>query len=132
MLGIFSGYSEQVILQDSWVNLLFYNLQSITNLEANLRVEKINEKRKNKPSKNKKKENGGYQLNRNIGASILRNYWFDLWEKRGKDLEKILEEMQVYYLQRLEMVNPKKAERKRKMIRTNDRHQTEFNYKRGF
>lgn len=132
MLGIFSGYSEQVILQDSWCNLLFYNLQSITNLESNLRAEQISQKRKNTPSKKKKKENGGYQLNRNIGAGVLRSYCFDLWEKRGKDLEKALEEMQIYYLQNLEMVKPKNAERKRKMIRTNDRHQTEWNYKRGF
>lgn len=132
MLGIFSGYSEQVILQDIWCNLLFYNLQSITNLEATLHLEQINQKRKNKPSKRKKKENGGYQLNRHIGAGILRNYWLDLWSLVGKALEKVLEEMQLYYLQSLEMVKPKKAERKRKMIRTNDRHQTEMNYKRGF
>lgn len=132
MLGIFSGYSEQVILQDIWCNLLFYNMQSITNLEAKLRAEQMSQKRKNKPSKNKKKDNKGYQLNRNIGAGILRNYWFDLWEKEGKDLEKVLAEMQVYYLQSLEMVKPKKAERKQKMIRSNERHQTEWNYKRGF
>jgi hypothetical protein len=132
MLGIFSGYSEQVILQDIWCNLLFYNMQSITNLEAILQAEALSKKRKNKPSKNKKKENGGYQVNRNVGAGILRSYWFDLWEKTGEALEKVLAAMQIYYLQSLEMVKPKKAERKRKMIRTNDRHQTEFNYKRGF
>jgi hypothetical protein len=132
MLGIFSGYSEQMILQDIWCNLLFYNLQSITNLEATLRAEQISKKRKNNPSKRKKKENAGYQVNRNIGAGILRSYWFNLWEKQGKALEKVLEEMQIYFLQSLEMVKPKQAERKRKMIRTNDRHVTEMNYKRGF
>jgi Transposase DDE domain len=132
MLGTFSGYSEQVILQDIWCNLLFYNMQSITNLEATLHLEKTSKKRQKNPSKRKKKENGGYQLNRNIGAGILRSYWFDLWENRGNVLEKSLQEMQIYYLQSVEMVKPKKAKRKRKMIRTNDRHQTEWNYKRGF
>jgi hypothetical protein len=44
----------------------------------------------------------------------------------------LIEEMQIYFLQSLEMVKPKQAERKRKMIRTNDRHITEMNYKRGF
>jgi hypothetical protein len=132
MLGTFSGYSKQVILQDIWCNLLFYNLQSITNLEANLCAEQISQKRKKKPSKNKKKENKGYQVNRNIGAGILRKYCFDLWEKQGRELEKVLEEMQIYYLQSLEIVKPKQTERKRKMIRTNDRHITELNYKRGF
>ena len=132
MLGIFSGYSSHVILQDIWCNLLFYNMQSITNMEANLRAKKLSQKRETTPSKNKRKGNGGYQVNRNIGSGVLRNYWFGLWEKIGKALENLLEEMQVYYLQSLEMIKPKLAERKRKMIRTNDRHQTEFNYKRGF
>jgi hypothetical protein len=132
MLGIFSGYSEEVILQDIWCNLLFYNMQSITHLEAILRAKQISQKRKKNPAKRKKKDNGGYQLNRNIGAGVLRSYWFDLWEKRDTDLEKSLSEMQIYYLQSIEMIKPKKAERKRKMIRTNDRHQTEWNYKRGF
>lgn len=132
MLGIFSGYSEQAIYQDIWCNLLFYNLQSITHLEANLQAKQRSKKRQNQPSKRKKKDNGGYQINRNIGAGILRKYWFDCWEKQGKALEKVLEEMQLYYLQSLEMVQPKQAARKRKMIRTNDRHQTEWNYKRGF
>ncbi len=99
MLGIFSGYSEQAVLQDTWVNLLFYSMQSITNLQVNLRAKQTSQKRNSKPSKNKKKDNHGYQVNRNIGAGILRNYWFDLWEKRGKDLESVLEEMQVYYRQ---------------------------------
>lgn len=132
MLGIFSGYSKHVILQDIWINLLFYNMQSITNLEAKLRAKEISMQRKIQASKNKKKENGGYQLNRNIGAGTLRNYWFDLWEKESGELEKTLKQMQVYYLQSLEMINPKQAERKRKMTRTNDRHLTELNYKRGF
>jgi Transposase DDE domain len=55
MLGIFSGYPEQVILQDIWVNLLFYNIQTITNLDATLRAKQISQKRNNKPPKNKKK-----------------------------------------------------------------------------
>jgi len=132
MLGMFSGYSEQVILQDIWCTLLFYNMQSITNLEANLRAKQISQKQKKNPAKSKKKEQAGYQVNRNIGAGVLRSDWFDLWEKRDKALEKVLEEMQIYYLQSLEMIKPKQTERKRKMIQTNDRHQTEWNYKRGF
>jgi hypothetical protein len=132
MLGTFSGYSKIVVLQDIWVNLLFYDMKSITNLEANLRAEQISQKRKNKPSKNKKKGNSGYRLNGNIGGGILRKCYFDLWEKQGKELNKILEEMQIYYLQSLEIVKPKQAKQERKMIRTNDRHITEWNYKRAF
>jgi hypothetical protein len=132
MLGTFSGYSQQVILQDIWCNLLFYNMQSITNLQATLQAKQISERRKNKPSKNKKEDNGGYQVNRNIGVGVLRSYWFDLWGKQGHNLANVLAEMQIYYLQSLEIIKPQTAERQRKMIRTNDRHQTEWNYKRGF
>lgn len=132
MLGIFSGYTKSPILQDIWTNLLFYNMHSITHLEATLRAKQISEERKKKPSKRKKKENGGYQLNRNIGTGILRTYWFEIWEKQDTELERVLEEIQIYYLQSLERVKPKAAERQRKMIRTNDRHLTEWNYKRGF
>jgi len=48
----------------------------------------------------------------------------------AKKLRNILEEMDTYFLQSLEMINPHKQERKR--IRQNDRHHTELNYKRGF
>jgi len=62
--------------------------------------------------------------------NFLRNANKNIDQYRQK--KKVLEEMQIYYLQSLEMIKPKQAERRRKMIRTNDRHQTEWNYKRGF
>jgi hypothetical protein len=132
MLGTFSGYSELVIYQDIWANLLFYNMQSITNMEAVLQAERLSKARKAKASKRKQKENQGYQVNRNIGAGVLRKYWFAIWESNETVLENTLTEMQSYYFQSLEMVKPKKVERTRKMLRTNDRHHTELNYKRGF
>jgi hypothetical protein len=132
MLSTFSGYSPSVIYQDIWTNLLFYNLQSITHLEAVLQAAQLSKQRKAKANKRRKKENNGYQVNRNIGAGILRKYWFDLWECEEEALENVLAEMQIYYLQSLEIVKPKKADRNRKMLRTNDRHHTELNYKRGF
>lgn len=132
MLGTFSGYSQVAVKQDIWCNLIFYNLQTISSLEAEAKVKAIFEKRKNKPSKRKKKENQGYQLNRNIGTNTLRMYLADLLQCPESQLDKILTEMQIYYLQSLEMVKETKRERKRKMIRQNDRHHTEMNYKRGF
>ena len=132
ILGTFSGYSQQVILQDIWINLLFYNMQNITNLEANLQAENISNKRKLNPSKRKKKENGGYQLNHNIGTGVLRDNWFALWENKGKDLENTLQNMQIYYLQSIEMIQLNNKERHQKRIRNNDRHLTELNYKMSF
>ena len=132
MLGIFSGYSELVVKQDIWCNLIFYNMQTISSLEAHQQAEIISKKRENKPSKRKKKENKGYQLNRNIGANILREHLVELFQCSENQLDNLLKKMQVYYLQNLEMIKETHKERKRKMLRQNDRHHTEMNYKRGF
>jgi hypothetical protein len=132
MLGIFSGYSEIAVKQDIWCCLIFYNLQTITELSVAEKLEAVNNKRKNKPSKNKKKENKGYQLNRNIGANTLRMYLPDLLQCPENQIDKYLDEMGIYYLQSLEPIREKTQERKRKMMRQNDRHHTEMNYKRGF
>ena len=132
MLGTFSGYSEIAVRQDIWCNLLFYNLQTITMLEATEMAKDLSEKRENKPSKNKKKENKGYKVNRNIGAGILRSHLFDLFTCKEKEPDDLLEKMQLYYLQSLETVKDANKERKRKMHRQNDRHHTELNYERGF
>jgi hypothetical protein len=132
MLGTFSGYSELVIRQDIYCNLLFYNLHTISMLDSEEKLRKINERRKKKPSKNKKKENKGYQINRNVGTNTLRLHLWDLFTCKEKDLASILEKMQEIYIQSLEMIKDCDKERKRKMMRMNDRHHTEINYKRGF
>jgi hypothetical protein len=132
MLGTFSGCSEVAVKQDIWCNLIFYNLQAISSLAAMAKVAAIAGKRRGNPAKRKKKENRGYQLNRNIGTNTLRMYLPSLLRCPENQLKKLLDEMQVYYLQSLEMIKETKLERKRKMLRQNDRHQTEENYKRGF
>ena len=132
MLGTFSGYSELAIRQDIWCNLIFYNLQTITMLEAETEAKRISERVKNKISKRKKKENRGYQINRNVGTGILRSCLSGLLFCRDKDLSYILEKMKILYMQSLEIVKDTDKERKRKMHRLNDRHHTEINYKRGF
>jgi hypothetical protein len=132
MLGTFSGYSALVIRQDIYCNLLFYNLHTISMLDSEEKLRKINERRKKKPSKNKKKENKGYQINRNVGTNTLRMHLWDLFTCKEKDLVSIIEKMQEIYLQSLEIIKDCDKERKRKMMRMNDRHHTEINYKRGF
>lgn len=132
MLGTFSGYSQAAVKQDIWISLIFYNLQTISSLASEVKAKAISEKRKNKLSKRKKKANQGYQLNRNIGANTLRMYLPELLQCPENQLDKLLTEMEIYYLQSLEMVKETRRERKKKMIRQNDRHHTEMNYKRGF
>jgi hypothetical protein len=59
-------------------------------------------------------------------------YLSRLFTSPEEHLEATLREMDIYFLQRLEMMKPNKKERKKKKIRQNDRHHTELNYKRGF
>jgi len=132
MLGTFSGYSELAVKQDIYCNLLFYNLHTISILDTEDELRKINERRRRKPSKNKKKENKGYQVNRNIGTNTLRTHLWDLFTCREQDLASVLEEVRVRHLQSLELIKDSSRERKRKMLRLNDRHHTEIGYKRGF
>lgn len=132
MLGTFSGYSALAVQQDIYVNLLFYNLQSITQIEAENKLKALNARRKKHTCSRKKKENEGYQINRNIGANTLRMYLSRLFTSPEEHLEATLREMDIYFLQSLEMMKPNKKERKKKKIRQNDRHHTELNYKRGF
>jgi hypothetical protein len=132
MLGTFSGYSKHVIEQDIYTNLLFYNFQTIAQIEADKKARQKSTERKNKENKNRKTTNLGYLINRNIGAGIVRMYLASIFSCKERDLERILKEMDLYFLQSLEKIKPNCKERKRKMHRQNDRHHTEMNYKRSF
>jgi hypothetical protein len=126
MLGTFPGCSEVAVKQDIWCNLIFCNLQTISSLAAAAKAAAITEKRRANPAGRKKKENRGYQLNCNTGANTLRMYLPSLLQCPENQLEKLLDEMQVYFLQSLEMVKETKLGRKRKMLRQNDRYHTEM------
>jgi hypothetical protein len=132
MLGIFSGYSQQAVKQDIWCNLIFYNLQTITMMEAERQAKAISEERAKKPSKRRKRQNQGYKVNRNVGCNTLRSALPALLSCPRKQLDALLDALTRRYLTSLEMVKPNTRERRKKMIRNNDRHQTEMNYKRGF
>lgn len=132
MLGIFSGYSRQAVKQDIWCNLIFYNLQAVTMMEAGRQAEAISERRAKKPSKRSKRENQGYRVNRNVGCNTLRSALPALLSCPKRQLDPLLDSLTLRYLTSLEMVKPNTRERLKKMIRNNDRHHTEMNYKRGF
>ena len=103
-----------------------------TQVDLEENVKQIEEKRRAKPSKRKKRENQGYQINQNMAVATLRSYLFNLFTCCEKDLWKLLEEMKKYLLMSLEVKKTNNRERKRKRIRQNDRHHTEMNYKRAF
>ena len=131
MLGTFSGYSPTAIEQDIYCTILFYNLQTISSIECEKELKKINKKRKSKPSKNKKKPNKGYKINRNIGVHTLRNHLLELFTCKDSNLNKVVKRMQATFLRSLELDKNADRERNRSRIRNNDRHVTEWNYKQA-
>lgn len=121
MLGTFSGYSALAVKQDIWCVLIAYNLQSILQYECEDILKNINKKRKVE-----------YKINRNIGAGTLRNHIKDLYLRGIEICKKAIQHIQNLFIMSLEKVKPANKPRERKLLRCNDRHQTELNYKRGF
>ncbi len=132
MLGCFSGYSALSVKQDIYINLIFYNLQTILQIEADKQVKELSKKRQNQSCKNKKSQNEGYKVNRNVGINTVRMYMKDLFLLGESEFINILDKMTELFLQSLEIVKEKSKERVGKMLRQNERHHTEKNYKRGF
>ena len=132
MLCIFSGLSAHVVLQDIWSNLHFYNLHTITLLAAEKELQKINKKRKANPSKNKKKENKGYKMNRNTGLSALKSSFFTIFISKSVGLTTEINKLKQVYLDNLELVCDKNPPRGSNKLYTRERNSTEANYKRGF
>ena len=131
MLAIFSGYSDIAVTQDLWINLLFYNLETITLCATERELEKINQKRKNNPSKNKKKENKGYQVNRNIGVGTLRMEYRELFTCKDSQLDAHIKKIAQLYLMSLEAKYEKKVQPVVDKLKKRKRHYTESNYKRA-
>ena len=132
MLAIFSGYSATSVSQDIWSNLLFYNIQTITLIEAEKKLEAVNEKRANKPSKCKKKENKGYKINRNLAAGILKGVYKNSFIFKHKKLAKLLNNLTNLYGMNLELMCDKNPPRGGGKLKKQERHKTEYNYKRAF
>lgn len=121
MLGTFSGYSPTAVKQDTWCVLIMYNLQTILQYDCQKELEEINKRRK-----------ADYKINRNVGAGTLRNHLRSLFLGAKTKVQQAIKHIEKLFLASLEKVKPNKQERDRKRLRSNDRHQTELNYKRGF
>jgi hypothetical protein len=121
MLGTFSGYSQQVVLQDIYCVLAAFNLQTILQYESQEGLATINKRRKSV-----------YKINRNVGAGTIRMYLQRLFSSSASVVKTAIINLQKLLLKSLEKVKPTHKERHRKRLRCNDRHQTELNYKRGY
>lgn len=122
-LGLFSGYSYQKVMQDIWSVFIFYNFRSILLFQ----VEKDIKKQKN-PTENKCQD---IQVNRNVAISIIQSHFFELFQL--KTLHKALKWVFNLLAKNTQRVRKRiSTERKKKMMRSNDRHQTEKNYKPAF
>lgn len=131
MLCIFSGYSAHVVLQDIWSNLMFYNLQTINLLATQQALSKKNKERKKQPSKNKKKENKGYQINRNIALGTLKSCFTAIFTCKNTDLAAIIDKLKNIYLNNLELICDKNPPRGANKLGKRERNSTEQNYKRA-
>ncbi len=121
MLGTFSGYSKKAVIQDIYSVLAMYNLQTIIQYDCAEKLEEINERREKE-----------YKINRNVGAGTARDGLKKIFLEAFGNIGAYLKIIQKIILKSLEMVKETHKERQRKMLRCNDRHQTELNYKRGF
>ena len=121
MLGTFSGYSKKAVIQDIYSVLAMYNLQTIIQYDCAEKLEEINERREKE-----------YKINRNVGAGTARDGLKKIFLEAFGNIGTYLKIIQKIILKSLEMVKETHKERQRKMLRCNDRHQTELNYKRGF
>lgn len=123
MLGTFSAYRTHFIWQDIWSTFIYHNLTT-----AYIRVAQ-----KVRDLKTRSGNKYDYLINRNVAAGIL-NIFFPLLllpisKARGDPLVLTIKQMAKH----VEALRPgRKCPRNRKMMRINDRHQTEKNYKRAF
>jgi hypothetical protein len=120
-LGIFSGYSERVIYQDLWCNLIAENMINILIFSQEEALKKINKKRKK-----------AYKINKAVAAGTVLSEMKTLFLCDEKELQKRLENLFLLVLKSLEKVKSTNKERQRKRQRPNDRHTTEKNYKHNF
>lgn len=114
----FSSYTMPGVAQDIWSLFALYNLQSILQLGHHKQLQRIKERRRYT-----------YQLNRNVGMGLIKRSLHILlseerrWYARTKAL---LDEL----LRHLEPVRPRpNRERNRRILRGNDRHIYEHNYR---
>lgn len=116
---IFSGYSPLAVQQDIWSTAIAYNLQTVLLKETESRLAEINKRRRRR-----------YQVNRNVGLTTLKQKIVPLFTVPSKQVEVVGDWLTRRFLRSLERIydGPSK-QRERKMLRGNDRHQTEKNYK---
>lgn len=120
-LGIFSGYSAQVILQDIWCTLIAQNLENMLLFETEKSLIAINKKRKKV-----------YKINKAVGAGTIVSEIRNLFKCPISSLQNNLERIKQLLLMSLEKVKSESKKRERKRQRPNDRHTTEKNYKHNF
>ena len=122
MLGTFSAYRAHFVWQDIWATFIYHNILSAY----------VHLAQKIRDLKAKTGNLYEYHINRNVAAGILNYHLPKLVvvpKSRGDPTYIILDQMAHF----VEAFKPKRScPRKRKMMRINDRHQTEKNYKRAF
>ncbi|MEZ5044142.1 MAG: IS4 family transposase [Saprospiraceae bacterium] len=118
-VGSFSGYSQTAIWQDLYATVIATNLQSILCADCQKKLNQINSNRY-----------WNYQINRNISAGLIKDYFVKLLLKSESKIKRWLQELLTLMLQNLERIVPNQSRPRNFKIMDRKRHETEKNYRR--
>jgi len=117
--AVFSSYTLPGVQQEIWANFAMYNLQSIFLMAQQKSVDKISSKRK-----------FNYQINRNIGVGLIKRFFPFIFCDKIKDWYARVKALLKEQIKHLEPIRSRQDRpRKRRILRGNDRHIYESNYK---
>ncbi len=115
----FSSYTLPAVEQEIWALFAMYNLQSMLCFVAQREVEHIQKNRKYQ-----------YQINRNVTIGLIKRYLPSIFLDHVKSWYAKLRVLLKQMLQALEAIRPRPSRiRKRRIMRSTERHIYESNYK---
>lgn len=118
----FSAYTPNNCWQDIYSHFILYNLQTALHRPLKSGIKEINQHTQHT-----------YKPNRNVSAGLLKRFIPKICLRPIAELRGYLSDYYRQILQTMEPERPSKnKERKRRLIRGNDRHFHEKNYRRAF
>lgn len=116
---LFSSYKVDGVKQDIWATFALFNIQSATQRSLKRKVKILSRTRQY-----------AYQLNRNLGLGYLKRCLPGLLVQPVKQLGERLDRLLASLLKAVEPVRPRKSRaRKKRIMRSNERHNYEPNYR---
>jgi len=118
-LALASAYTQPGVEQDLYASFLFFNLQSAIQFSVKNKILEISSRRKY-----------SYQVNRNVTAGLIKRYMSAIFLDSNRRWANRIKELQKLFLKHLEPQRARPSrDRKKRMIRAQDRHVYEGNYR---